>query len=354
MKSNKIRVGILGATGAVGQRFIQLLADHPWFEIAVLTASDRSVGKRYVDAAKWLLRGGMPKAVEEMVLVPTGPDAIGADVKLLFSALPGGAAGEVEAALAAAGFAVCSNASAHRMDPDVPLLIPDVNPEHVALIPVQQEARGWRGFIVTNPNCTTTHLVCALKPLHDAFGLAAVNIVSMQALSGAGYPGVPALDILDNVIPFIPGEEGKLESEPQKLLGALADGTIAPADFVVSAQANRVAVRNGHLEAVSVKLKRRASIEEVAAAFTGYRGEPQRLGLPSAPNPPIILHTADDRPQPRLDRLAGAGMATNVGRLRPDPIFDYKFIVLGHNTIRGAAGGAILNAELLVSRGLVG
>lgn len=351
MNPQKIRVGILGATGAVGQRFVQLLADHPWFEIAVLTASDRSVGKRYVDAAKWLLRGGMPKAVEEMVLVPTEPEAIGPDVRLLFSALPGSAAGPVEADLAAAGFAVCSNASAHRMDPDVPLLIPDVNPEHTALIPLQQKARGWSGFIVTNPNCTTTHLVCALKPLHDAFGLTAVNVVSMQALSGAGYPGVPALDILDNVIPFIGGEEGKLETEPQKLLGAVAGDAIAPADFVVSAQANRVAVRNGHLEAVSVKLKRPAKIEEVAAAFTGYRGEPQRLGLPSAPDPAIILHTAEDRPQPRLDRLAGNGMATSVGRLRPDPIFDYKFIVLGHNTIRGAAGGALLNAELLVSQG---
>jgi len=351
MSPQKIRVGILGATGAVGQRFIQLLADHPWFEIAVLTASDRSAGKRYVDAAKWLLRGGMPKAVEEMILVPTEPAEISPDVRLLFSALPSGAAGQVESDLAAAGFAVCSNASAHRMDADVPLLIPDVNPEHTALIPIQKKARNWQGFIVTNPNCTTTHLVCALKPLHDAFGLTAVNIVSMQALSGAGYPGVPALDILDNVIPFIGGEESKLESEPQKLLGAVAGGTIAPADFVVSAQANRVAVRNGHLEAVSVKLKRPATIAEVAAAFTSYRGEPQRLGLPSAPDPAIILHTSDDRPQPRLDRLAGNGMATSVGRLRPDPIFDYKFIVLGHNTIRGASGGALLNAELLVSQG---
>ncbi len=359
MNRRKIPVGILGATGAVGQRFIQLLADHPWFELAVLTASDRSAGKRYADAAKWLLRGGMPAAVADMVLVPTEPAAINSDVRLLFSALPGSAAGQVESDLAAAGFAICSNASAHRMDPDVPLLIPDVNPEHTALIPVQQQARGWRdpvtgrgrGFIVTNPNCTTTHLVCALKPLHDAFGLTAVNVVSMQALSGAGYPGVPALDILDNVIPFIAGEEGKLESEPQKLLGTLSEGRIAPADFVVSAQANRVAVRNGHLEAVSVKLRRPARIEEVAEAFRTYRGEPQRLGLPSAPDPAIILHTADDRPQPRLDRLAGNGMATSVGRLRVDPIFDYKFIVLGHNTIRGAAGGALLNAELLVSQG---
>jgi aspartate-semialdehyde dehydrogenase len=357
VSSKKVRVGILGATGAVGQRFIQLLADHPYFEIGALTASDRSAGKRYGDAAKWLLRGGMPAAVEDMVLVPTEPDAIGGArtasgaVRLLFSAIPGGAAGQVEADLAAAGFAVCSNASAHRMDADVPLLIPDVNPEHTALIPVQKRARGWNGFIVTNPNCTTTHLVCALKPLHDVFGLSAVNVVSMQALSGAGYPGVSALDILDNVIPYIGGEEEKLQIEPRKLLGTQAADGIALADFVVSAQCNRVAVRNGHLEAVSVKLKRSAKIEEVAAAFTGYRGEPQRLGLPSAPDPAIILHTADDRPQPRLDRLAGNGMATSVGRLRPDPLFDYKFIVLGHNTIRGASGGAILNAELLYSQG---
>jgi aspartate-semialdehyde dehydrogenase len=354
MNPSKIRVGVLGATGAVGQRFIQLLADHPWFEIGVLTASDRSVGKRYMDAAKWLLRGGMPAAVEEMMVVPTEPGAIGSDVRLLFSALPSGAAGQVESDLAAAGFAVCSNASAHRMDADVPLLIPDVNPDHTALIPSQQKARGWKGFIVTNPNCTTTHLVCALKPLYDVFGLSAVNVVSMQALSGAGYPGVPALDILDNVIPFIGGEEAKLESEPQKLLGAVQGNMVTPADFVVSAQANRVAVRNGHLEAVTVKLKRSAKIEDVAAAFTSYRGEPQRLGLPSAPDPAIILHTADDRPQPRMDRLAGNGMATSVGRLRPDPLLDYKFIVLGHNTIRGASGGAILNAELLYSQGYLG
>ncbi len=207
------------------------------------------------------------------------------------------------------------------------------------------------GFIVTNPNCTTTHLVCALKPLHDAFGLTAVNVVSMQAISGAGYPGVSAMDILDNVIPYIGGEEEKIETEPRKLLGALAGGHIALADFMVSAQCNRVAVRNGHLEAVSVKLEAGPTLAEVAAALTGYRGEPQRLGLPTAPDPAIILHTEDDRPQPRLDRLAGDGMATSIGRLRPDPLLDYKFIVLGHNTIRGAAGGAILNGELLVAQG---
>jgi aspartate-semialdehyde dehydrogenase len=350
--SPKLKVGILGATGAVGQRFAQLLADHPWFEIGALTASDRSAGKRYADACKWLLRGGMPPALADMVLTPTEAGAISSDVRLLFSALPSGNAGAVEEELAAAGFAVCSNAASHRMDPDVPLLIPDVNADHTALIPVQQARRGWkRGFIVTNPNCTTTHLVCALKPLHDAFGLAAVNVVSMQAISGAGYPGVSAMDILDNVIPSIGGEEEKVEIEPRKLLGSLAGDTIALADFLVSAQCNRVAVRNGHTEAVSVKLKRPAGQAEVVAALTSYRGEPQRLGLPSAPDPAIILHTEVDRPQPRLDRLAGNGMATCVGRLRPDPLFDYKFIVLGHNTIRGAAGGAILNAELLYAQG---
>jgi aspartate-semialdehyde dehydrogenase len=286
-----------------------------------------------------------------MTLVPTEGGSIPSDVKLLFSALPGSTAGPVEEELAAAGFAISSNASAHRMDPDVPLLIPDVNPEHTALIPVQQARRGWSGYIVTNPNCTTTHLVCALKPIHDAFGLAAVNVVTMQALSGAGYPGVASLDILDNVVPYIGGEEEKIETEPRKLLGALNGDVVIWADFVVSAQANRVAVRNGHLEAVSVRLVRTAAVDEIAAALVSYQGLPQRMGLPSAPNPAIILHTENDRPQPRLDRLAGNGMATSVGRLRPDPVLDYKFLVLGHNTIRGAAGGALLNAELLKAQG---
>jgi aspartate-semialdehyde dehydrogenase len=349
--NSKLKVGILGATGAVGQRFVQLLADHPWFEIGVLTASDRSVGKRYEEACRWLLRGGMPTAIGRMVLVPTEPDALPADVRLLFSALPGDNAGPLEEALAAAGYVVCSNASAHRMDPDVPLLIPDVNPEHTGLIPTQQAQRGWPGFIVTNPNCTTTHLTCALKPLHDAFGLVAVNAVTMQAISGAGYPGVSAMDILDNIIPYIGGEEEKIEVEPRKLLGKLDGERIRVADFVVSAQVNRVPVRNGHLEAVAVKLERPATLPGVSAALAGYRSEPQRLRLPSAPDPAIVLHAAPDRPQPRLDRLAGAGMATQVGRLRPDAVLDYKFIVLGHNTIRGAAGGAILNAELLCAQG---
>jgi aspartate-semialdehyde dehydrogenase len=355
--ARKIKVGILGATGAVGQRFIHLLAEHPWFEVAALTASDRSVGKAYGEAAKWLIRGGMPPGVAEMRLVPTDPGAIDPDVRLLFSALPGSPAGLVESELADAGFAVCSNASAHRMDTDVPLLIPDVNPEHSALIHGQKRKRLAQGkqpgYIVTNPNCTSTHLVCALKPLHDAFGLEGVNVVTMQALSGAGYPGVASLDILDNVVPYIGGEEEKIEIEPRKLLGLVNDDAIDYADFLVSAQANRVAVRNGHLEAVSVKLRQRASLDQVAEAFRSYRGEPQRMGLPSAPQPAIILHSEPDRPQPRLDRLAGKGMATSVGRLRPDPLFDYKFVVLGHNTIRGAAGGALLNAELLYAQGLL-
>jgi aspartate-semialdehyde dehydrogenase len=349
--AEKVKVGVLGATGAVGQRFIQLLAGHPWFEIGSLTASDRSIGKPYAEAARWLLRGSMPAAVRDLVLVPSEPDAIGRGVRLLFSALPGGSAGQVEETLAQAGYAVCSNASAHRMDTDVPLLIPDVNPEHTALIEHQRRRRGWSGFIVTNPNCSSTHLVCALKPLYDAFGLVSVSVVTMQALSGAGYPGVASLDILDNVVPFIGGEEEKIEAEPPKILGDFAGDRIDEASFVISAQANRVAVRNGHLEAVSVKLRKTAAISEVARALASYEGEPQRLGLPTAPKPPIILHTEPDRPQPRLDRLAGKGMATSVGRLRPDPLFDYKFLVLGHNTIRGAAGGALLNAELLYAQG---
>jgi aspartate-semialdehyde dehydrogenase len=353
---SKVKVGILGATGAVGQRFAQLLAGHPWFEIAALTASERSAGKRYDGACRWLLRGDMPPNVRAMEIIPTEAGAIPRDVQILFSALPGSSAGQVEEDLAVAGFAVCSNASAHRMDADVPLLIPDVNPEHTALIPTQKARRGWSGFIVTNPNCSTTHLTCALKPLHDAFGLTAVNVVTMQAVSGAGYPGVASMDILDNVIPYIGGEEEKIETEPRKLLGTLAAENGSPASilfapFLISAQANRVAVRNGHLEAVSVKLARPADISEVAGVLTGYRGEPQKLGLPSAPDPAIILHTEVDRPQPRLDRLTGGGMPTHVGRLRPDPVFDYKFLVLGHNTIRGAAGGAILNAELLCAQG---
>ncbi|GAB4517597.1 MAG: aspartate-semialdehyde dehydrogenase [Anaerolineae bacterium] len=350
---DKIRVGILGATGAVGQRFVQLLQGHPWFEITVLGASERSAGKRYADACHWVLRGDMPESVRDMVLQLGEP---GLECDLIFSALPASSAREIEPRFAEAGYVVCSNASAFRMEPDVPLLIPEVNPDHTRLIEVQRQRRGWRGFIVTNPNCTTTHLVSALKPLHDAFGLKKVFMVSMQAISGAGYPGVSSMDILDNVIPYIGGEEEKVESEPRKLLGTLKDGQVEMAPFTVSAQCNRVAVRNGHLECVSVALDRPATREEIIEAFEAFAGEPQRLELPHAPNPAILVRDEPDRPQPRLDRLAGSvpGMATVVGRVRPCSLLDWKFVVLGHNTIRGAAGGALLNAELLVAQGWLG
>jgi len=345
-----IPVAILGATGAVGQRFVQLLDGHPWFRIVALAASDRSVGEVYERACRWLLPTPMPEAVRHMVVQPAEP---GLDCKLVFSALPGDAAGQVEERFAAAGYAVCSNASAHRMDPDVPLLIPEVNPDHLGLIETQRRARGWDGFIVANPNCTTTHLVLALKPLQDAFGLRRVAVVTLQALSGAGYPGVPALDAVDNVLPYIAGEEEKLEQEPLKLLGHLDGERVVKAEIVISAQCNRVPVQDGHFECVSVELERQAELADLIAALEGFRALPQQLGLPTAPAQPVIVRREPDRPQPRRDRDAGAGMVTTVGRLRPCPLLDYKFALLGHNTVRGAAGGAILNAELLVAQGVI-
>ncbi len=351
MREKKIRVGVLGATGAVGQRFIQLLADHPWFEIGVLTASERSVGKPYAEAARWILDIPIPESIRDMVLVDTTPEAVGDRCGIVFSALPASTARAAEPAFAAAGFAVFSNASAFRMEPDVPLVIPEVNPEHLGLINVQRERRGWSGFIVTNPNCSTIHLVCALKPLHDAFRLEQVMVTTLQAVSGAGYPGVASLDIVDNLIPYIPREEEKIESEPLKLLGTLVGDTVHAAPITISAAVHRVPVIDGHTEAVVVKMKSSPSLEEVKAALAGFRGVPQRLQLPTAPDPAIIVREEPDRPQPRLDRNAGKGMATTVGRLRPDPILDYKFVLLGHNTIRGAAGASVLNAELALALG---
>ena len=350
----KIKVGVLGATGAVGQRFVQLLQGHPWFEISALCASERSAGKRYAEACNWNLRGDMPAHLRDVVLRDCEP---GFDAQIVFSALPSSTAGQIEEAFAKAGYVVCSNASNHRYDPDVPLLIPEVNPEHLGLIEVQKRKRGWSGFITTNPNCTTTHLVCALHPLHVRFGIKKLFVVSMQAVSGAGYPGVSSMDIIDNVVPYIGGEEEKVEQkEPHKLMGIFDGEQIRYADFVVSAHCNRVPVRNGHLEAVSVEFKEKPSQEEILRAWEEYQPLAQQLNLPSAPQPAILYHTAQDRPQPRLDRLAGSvpGMATVVGRLRPDPLFDYKFVVLGHNTIRGAAGGSLLNAELIVAQGYLG
>ena len=350
----KIRVGVLGATGAVGQRFVQMLEGHPWFELSVLCASQRNTGKRYADACNWLLRGDMPPHLRDCVLQEVAP---GIDCQLVFSALPSGPARTIEAELAAAGYIVCSNASAYRYEPDVPLLIPEVNPEHVGLIDLQRRQRGWPGFITTNPNCSTTHLVSALHPLHEAFGVKKVFVVTMQAVSGAGYTGVPSMDVIDNVIPFINAEEEKMESrEPQKLLGTFDGKAVQMADFVVSAHCNRVPVRNGHLAAVSVEFARRPSLEDVRRAWAEYKPLPQRMGLPSAPDEAILYREEADRPQPRMDRLAGSvpGMTTVVGRLRADPLLHVKFLALGHNTIRGAAGGSLLNAELLVSQGYLG
>jgi len=350
----KIKVGVLGATGAVGQRFVQMLQGHPWFEITALFASERSAGKRYVDACRWNLRGDMPASMRDVIIQECEP---GPDCQIVFSALPSETAGEIEEDFAEAGYVVCSNARNHRYDADVPLLIPEVNPEHLGLIEIQKRNRGWSGCITTNPNCSTTHLVSALHPLHVRFGVKKVFVVTMQAISGAGYPGVSSMDILDNVIPYISGEEEKMEQkEPQKLLGVFDGAGIRYADFVVSAHCNRVPTRNGHLEAVSVEFETKPTQEEIVAAWREYRPLAQQLKLPSAPQPAIIYDERQDRPQPRLDRMAGSvpGMATVVGRLRPDPLLHYKFMVLGHNTIRGAAGGSLLNAELLVAQGYFG
>ena len=350
----KIRVGVLGATGAVGQRFVQMLQGHPWFALSVLCASPRNTGKRYADACNWLLRGDMPPDLRDCILEEMAP---GIDCQLVFSALPSGPARTIEGELAAAGYIVCSNASAYRYEPDVPLLIPEVNPEHVGLIDLQRRQRGWQGFIATNPNCSTTHLVSALHPLHEAFGVTKVFVVTMQAVSGGGYTGVPSMDVIDNVIPFINGEEEKMESrEPQKLLGQFDGQAVQMADFVVSAHCNRVPVRNGHLAAVSVEFARRPSLEEVRQAWAEYEPLPQRMGLPSAPEEAILYREEANRPQPRMDRLAGSvpGMTTVVGRLRADPLLHVKFLTLGHNTIRGAAGGSLLNAELLAAQGYLG
>ena len=351
MQQEKIRVGILGATGAVGQRFAQLLADHPWFEITALAASERSVGKRYAEAVHWILNTPIPERLRNEILLETTPAHLRDRCQIVFSALPASRAREVEPLFAAAGIPVFSNASAFRMEPDVPLVIPEVNPEHLSLINVQRQQRGWPGFIVTNPNCSTIHLVCALKPLHEAFRVEQVMVTTLQAVSGAGYPGVASLDILDNLIPYIPREEEKIESEPLKLLGTVVDGVVHNARITISAAVHRVPVIDGHTEAVAVKLGMPATLEDVKAALAEFRGLPQYLNLPSAPDPAIIVREEPDRPQPRLDRDAGGGMATTIGRLRLDPILDYKFVLLGHNTIRGAAGASILNAELALALG---
>ncbi len=344
----KFRVGILGATGTVGQRFIQLLEDHPQFEVTALAASDRSQGKAYSEACAWRLPGEMPERVRAMrVEAPQPPMAC----DIIFSSLPGGMARETEGQFARAGFPVISNSSAFRMDEDVPLLIPEINHEHLRLLDAQREKNASGGFIVTNPNCSTIMIALALAPLHARFGIEAVVATTLQALSGAGYPGVPSLDATDNVIPFIENEEEKIEEETQKILGVVKESRVERAPFKLSAQVHRVNVTEGHMAALRVKLARRASVEEVKEALSSFTSLPQELKLHTAPARPVVVREEHDRPQPRLDRDAGRGMSVTVGRVQPDKVLDFRLVALSHNTIRGAAGAAILNAELLAATG---
>ncbi|MBI4862352.1 MAG: aspartate-semialdehyde dehydrogenase [Candidatus Riflebacteria bacterium] len=344
---SRIQVGILGATGMVGQRFVELLADHPWFEIVALAASDRSAGQRYSDATRWVQSTPLPSRVAGMPVRPCVPDL---PCRLVFSGLDSAVAGGLEEEFARAGHVVVSNSRNHRMDRDVPLIIPEVNPDHLDLVTRQ---RFGSGLIVTNPNCSVIGLVMALKPLADRWGLERVHVVMMQAISGAGYPGVASLDIVDNVIPFIGGEEEKVETEPRKILGRLGPDGVDLHSVKISAQCNRVAVVDGHTECVSVKLRAPASSGEIVDAFGAFRGAPQELGLPTAPEFPLVYLPDDRHPQPRLHRGLGRGMTVSVGRLRRCPLEDWKFALLSHNTVRGAAGCAVLIAELMLRRGFL-
>jgi aspartate-semialdehyde dehydrogenase len=341
------KIGILGATGMVGQRFIQLLENHPWFEVGWLAASDRSSGKKYGDAVKWKLDTTLPERIANMTISPAVPEGA---PKIIFAALDADIAREMEPAFAAAGCAVISNSSAFRMDEDVPLVIPEVNADHLPI----RENQAWRrdsgGYIVTNPNCSAIGLVMALKPLVDRFGIDAIFVSTMQAISGAGYPGVASMDILGNVVPYIKNEEEKMEAETLRLLGSRDGKIVKPLSAKMTAHCNRVAVEDGHTESVSIKLSRKASREDVLGAWREFLPLAGR-DLPTAPAQPVEFVAMEDRPQPRLDKMRGGGMAATVGRLRPCGLLDWKFTVLSHNTIRGAAGAALLNAELLVSLG---
>jgi len=344
----KTPVGILGATGIVGQRFVQMLEHHPWFEVAWVAASDRSEGRAYGEAARWRMKTPLPSRVAGMRVSSATPDGA---PKVIFAALDASIAAELEPRFADAGCAVVSNSSALRMAPDVPLVIPEVNPDHIKLVECQSWRRKSNGFVVTNPNCSAIGLVMALAPLQQQFGIETVIVVTLQAVSGAGYPGVASLDILGNVIPYIPKEEEKMEEETLKLLGSLNGSKIVPASFGMSAHCNRVAVEDGHTESVSIKLKKKPQREEIVAAWNQYRSVPQELELPTAPKTPLRYLDTPDRPQPRFDVDAGDGMTASIGRLRPCSVLDWKFTVLSHNTIRGAAGAALLNAELLKVKG---
>lgn len=346
----KLEVAILGATGAVGQRFIQLLQGHPWFEVAELVGSERSAGRRYRDVSRWVLDGSAPESVQDKIVLP-----LGAKLRspIVFSALPKEAADPIEMELAAAGHVVCTNASANRMVADVPLLLPEVNPSHIHMVAEQRRRRGWStGALIANSNCTIMPVVMALAPLRE-FGIQAISTVSAQAISGAGHPGVSALDILDNIIPFISGEEEKMSAESRKMLGDFDGTRFEDLEAVVSASCNRAPVLDGHLVNISVRLREQPSLEAVRAAWDGFRAPDPVPSLPSAPEHAVLYLEQQDRPQPRRDRMTGNGMTTTIGRLRECPILGYKFVALSHNTIRGAAGCSILNAEYLCASGYV-
>jgi len=345
----RIEVGILGATGMVGQNFIKFLQGHPWFDLKWLGASDRSAGKRYRDAMTWNLAGAVPDTVADLTVDDCRP---GNAPRLLFSAMDASVATEIERAFAQAGHVVVSNSRNHRMERDVPLLVPEINPEHLKLVPGQQRARGWQGQIVTNPNCSTVVLTMALGPLKP-FGITKVIVTTLQAISGAGYPGVASMDVVGNVIPFIGGEEEKMQQETQKILGEFRGDHIEPLAAKVSAHCNRVAVVDGHTVTVSVEFSAKPSEADLRQAFDRFSSVPQQRQLPSAPPRPVIYMEEANRPQPRKDAERERGMAAFVGRLRPCPVLDYKFVALGHNTVRGAAGAAVLNAELMHSEGML-
>ncbi len=344
----KTRVAVLGATGSVGQRFVSLLAEHPWFELVGLAASEKNVGRPYGEAARWMQASPIPERAAAMRILPAEPPV---DARIVFSALDAEVAGPIETAFARAGSFVVSNAKSHRMDPDVPLLVPEVNPDHLELVAHQGFPRG--GAIVANPNCSTIGLVLGLAPLVRAFGVSRVHVVTMQAVSGAGLPGVASMEILDNVIPFIGGEEEKLASEPQKIFGRLHAASIEPASLTISAQCNRVSVLDGHTECVALELGAKASRDEILSAWREFRSEPQELALPSAPARPIHYLEDTAAPQPRRHRDLDGGMATAIGRLAPCPVLGWRFVLLTHNTLRGAAKGAILCAELAMARGIL-
>jgi aspartate-semialdehyde dehydrogenase len=348
--SKKIEVGILGATGMVGQHFIRFLQGHPWFHLTWLGASDRSAGKPYRDAATWHLGGEVPATAADNIVRESKP---GSAPQLLFSAMDASVATEIERAFAEAGHIVVSNSRNHRMEADVPLLVPEVNADHLKLLAIQGERRGWKGGIVTNPNCSTIVLTMGLAPLRS-FGIARVLATTMQAISGAGYPGVSSIDINANVVPYIGGEEEKMQQETQKILGEFRTDHIHPLEAKVSAQCNRVPVMDGHLVAIAVELASRPSLDEVRNAIETFRGVPQERGLPSAPKRPVQYMHQQDRPQPRKDADRENGMTVFTGRLRTCDVLGYKFLALGHNTVRGAAGAAVLNAELMHSEGLLG